>query len=104
MFKLRRFCFGHKEDTFLAGSMTILFVALCLSGCSDKDSQGSLEIDVTAWTEKADKLIAKIKRAAADKDPIAHGNNLEEAKSLEVELKKLEERSRVLEAEREGKL
>jgi hypothetical protein len=46
MFKLRRFCFGHKEDTFLAGSMTILFVALCLSGCSDKDSQGSLEIDV----------------------------------------------------------
>jgi hypothetical protein len=58
----------------------------------------------TAWTEKADKLIAKIKNAAADKDPIADRNNQEQAKRLEVELKKLEERSRVLEAEREGKL
>jgi hypothetical protein len=104
MFKLRRFCFGHKEHTFLARLMTILFVAVCLSGCSDKDSQGSLGIDVMAWTEKADKLIAKIKNAAADKDPIADRNNQEQAKRLEVELKKLEERSRVLEAEREGKL
>jgi hypothetical protein len=104
MSKLRRFRFGHNEDTFLARLMTILFVAVCLSGCSDKDSQGSLEIDVMAWTEKADKLKAKIRKAAAENDPIAHRNNQEEAKRLEVELEKLEERNRVLEAEREGKL
>jgi hypothetical protein len=84
--------------------MSILFVAVCLGGCSDNDSQGSLEIDVMAWTEKADKLIAKIKKAAADNDPIAHRNNQEEAKHLEVELKELEERNRVLVAKREGKL
>jgi hypothetical protein len=41
------------------------------------------------WTEKADKLIAKIKKTAAEKDPIAHRNNEEEAKRLEVELKTL---------------
>ena len=69
-----------------------------------KIHKGPLEIDIKAWTEKADKLIAKIKKAAADKDPIAHRNNQEEAKRLEVELKNLEERNRVLEAEREGRL
>ena len=104
MFKLRRSCFGHKEDTFLARLMTTLFVAVCLSGCSNKDSQESLGIDVMAWNEKAGKLIAKIKKAAADKDPIAHRDNQEEAKRLEAELKKLEERNRVLEAEREGRI
>jgi hypothetical protein len=103
MFKLRRFCFGHKEHTFLARLMTILSVAVCLSGCSDKDSQGSLEIDVMAWTESR-QTHSQNKRAAADKDTIAQRNNLEEAKSLEVELKKLEERNRVLDAGRERKL
>ena len=57
-----------------------------------------------AWTEKADKLKVKIRKAAADKDPIAHRSNQEEAKRLEAELKKLEERNRVLEAQREGNL
>ena len=94
----------HKKHTSLASSLTILFLAVCLSGCTNKDSQESLGIDVMAWNEKADKLIAKIKKAAADKDPIAHRNNQEEAKRLEVELKKLEERNRVLEAEREGRI
>ena len=60
-------------------------------------------MDVMAWTEKADKLIVKIKKAAADKDPIAHRSNQEE-KRLEAELKKLEERNCVLEAQREGNL
>lgn len=84
--------------------MTILFVAVCLTGCSNKDSQGSFEIDVMAWNEKADTLKAKIKKAAADNDPIAHRSNEEEAKRLEVELETLQERNRALEAQREGKL
>ena len=84
--------------------MTILFLAVCLSGCSNKDSLESLEIDVMAWNEKADNLKAKIKKAAADNDPIAHPSNEEEAKRLEVELETLQERNRALEAEREGKL
>ena len=104
MFKLRRFCCGHKKDTFLARLMTILFVAVCLSGCSDKDSQGSLEIDVMAWNEKADKLKAKIKKAAADNDSVAHRNNEEEAKRLQVELGALLERTSALEAEKEGRI
>ena len=93
-----------KKHTSLASSLTILFVAVCLSGCTNKDSQESLGIDVMAWNEKAGKLIAKIKKAAADKDPIAHRDNQEEAKRLEVELKRLKERNRVLEAEREGRI
>jgi hypothetical protein len=101
MFKLLRLCFGHQE---LALLMTILSVAVCLTGCSNKDSQGSLEIDVMAWNEKADTLKAKIKKAAADNDPIAHRSNEEEAKRLEVELETLQERNRALEAQREGKL
>ena len=52
--------------TFAAVAREILtFVTVCLSGCSDKDSQRSLESDVT-WTEKADKLIRQNKKAAAD--------------------------------------
>ena len=39
-----------------------------------------------AWNEKVDKLKAKIKKAAADNDSVAHRNNEEEAKRLEVEL------------------
>jgi outer membrane murein-binding lipoprotein Lpp len=101
MFKLLRLCFGHQE---LALIMTILFVASCLTGCSNKDSQGSLEIDVMAWNEKADTLKAKIKKAAADNDPIAQRNNEEEAKRLEADFRKLQERHSALEAEREGKL
>lgn len=94
----------HKKHTSLASSLTILFLAVCLSGCSNKDSLESLEIDVMAWTEKADKLIAKIKKAAADKDPIAQRNNQEEAKRLEVELRELLERTSVLKAEKEGRI
>lgn len=101
MLKLLRRCFGHQEFALL---MTILFVAVCLTSCSNKDSQGSLEIDVMAWNEKADRLKAKIKKAAVDNNPIAHRSNEEEAKRLEVELETLQERNRALEAQREGKL
>jgi outer membrane murein-binding lipoprotein Lpp len=104
MFKLRRFCFGHKEDTFPTSLLTILFLAVCLSGCSNKDSLESLEIDVMAWNEKVDKLKAKIKKAAANNDSVAHRNNEEEAKRLEVELGELLERTSVLEAEKEGRI
>jgi hypothetical protein len=57
-----------------------------------------------AWNEKVDDLKAKIKKAAADNDSVAHLSNEEEAKRLEVELETLQERNRALEAEREGKL
>ena len=79
-------------------------VAVCLSGCSNKDSQVSFEIDVMAWNEQVEKLKAKIKKAATDNDPLAHRSNEDEAKRLEVDLGKLLERNRALEAEREGKL
>ena len=104
MFNLPTLWSDHKEHTFLALLLTFLFMAVCLSGCSNKDSLESLEIDVTAWTEKADKLIAKIKKAAAEKDPIAHRNNEEEAKRLEVELRGLLERTNAIEAEKEGRI
>jgi outer membrane PBP1 activator LpoA protein len=104
MFKFRILWSRHKKHTSLASSLTILFVAVCLSGCTNKDSQESLGIDVMAWNEKAETLIAKIKKAAADNDSVAHRNNQEEAKRLEVELKKLEERNRIFEAEREGRI
>ena len=94
----------HKKHASLGSFLTVLFVAVCLSGCTNKDSQESLGIDIKAWTEKADKLIAKIKKAAADNDSVAHRNNEEEAKRLEVEMKTLEERNRALEAEREGRI
>jgi outer membrane murein-binding lipoprotein Lpp len=84
--------------------LTILLVGFCLSACSNKDSQESLEIDVTAWNEKVDKFKLKVKKAAAKNDPIAQRNNEQEAKRLEVELGKLKERNSALEAEREGKL
>ena len=84
--------------------LTILLVGFCLSGCSNKDSQESLEIDVMAWNEKVDKFKLKVKKAAAENDPIAQRNNEQEAKHLEVELGKLKERNSALEAEREGKL
>ena len=104
MLKFRIIWSRHKKHTSLASSLTILLLAVCLSGCSNKDSLESLEIDVMAWNEKADKLIAKIKKAAADKDPIAHRNNEEEAKRLEVELRELLERTSALEAEKEGRI
>jgi outer membrane murein-binding lipoprotein Lpp len=94
----------HKKHTSLASSLPILFVAVCLSGCSNKDSLESLEIDVMAWNEKLDKLKAKIKKAAADNDSVAHRNNEEEAKRLEVELGELLERTNALEAEKEGRI
>ncbi len=94
----------HNEQTFLALLLTILFLAVCLSGCSNKDSLESLEIDVVAWNEKVDKLKAKIKKAAADNDRIAHRNNEEEAKRLEVELGELLDRTTALEAEKEGRI
>jgi hypothetical protein len=84
--------------------LTILLVGFCLSGCSNKDSQESLGIDVMAWREKVDKFKLKVKKAAAENDPIAQRNNEQEAKRLEVELGKLKERNSALEAEREGKL
>ena len=68
----------HKEQTFLALLLTILFMTVCLSGCSGKDSLESLGIDVMAWNEKVDKLKAKIKKAAADNDSVAHRKNEEE--------------------------
>ena len=57
-----------------------------------------------AWNEKADKLKAKIKKAAAENDSVAHRNNEEEAKRLEVELGELLERTSALEAEKEGRI
>ena len=94
----------HKKHASLGSFLTVLFVAVCLSGCSNKDSLESFGIDVMAWNEKADKLIAKIKKAAADNDSVAHRNNEEEAKRLEVELGKLLERNNALEAEKEGRI
>ena len=61
-------------------------VAVCLSGCSNKDSQVSFEIDVMAWNEQVEKVKAKIEKAATDNDPLAHRSNEDEAKRLEVEL------------------
>jgi outer membrane murein-binding lipoprotein Lpp len=104
MLKFRLFWSRHKKHTSLASLLTILLVAVCLSGCTNKDSLESLAIDVTAWNEKVDKLKAEIKKAAAHNDPIAHRNNEEEAKRLEVELGKLLERNNALEAEKEGRI
>src|SRR5688500_12564605 len=104
MFNLPTLLSKHKEHTFRALLLTILFLAVCLSGCSNKDSLESLEIDVMAWNEKVDKLKAKIKKAAADNDSVAHRNNEEETKRLEVELGKLLERTSALEAEKEGRI
>ncbi len=104
MFNLPTLLSEHKKHTSLASSLTLLFLAVCLSGCSNKDSLESLEIDVMAWNEQVDKLKAKIKKAAADNDPIAHRNNEEEAKRLEVELGKLLDRTSALEADKEGRI
>jgi hypothetical protein len=57
-----------------------------------------------AWNEKADKLQAKIKNAAADNDSVTHRNNEEAAKRLGVELGKLLERNSAIEAEQEGRI
>jgi outer membrane murein-binding lipoprotein Lpp len=94
----------HKKHTSLASSLTILFMAVCLSGCTNKDSQESLGIDVMAWNEKVDKLKAKIKKAAAENDSVAHRNNEEEAKRLELELRELLDRTSALEEEKEGRI
>ena len=94
----------HKKHTSFALSLMILFLTVCLTGCSNKDSQESLGIDVMAWNEKAETLKAKIKKAAADNDPIAQRNNEEEAERLKVELRELLERTSVLEAEKEGRI
>ena len=104
MFNLPTLLSEHKEHTFLTSLLTILFLAVCLSGCTNKDSQESLEIDVMAWNEKVDKLKANIKKAAAENDSVAHRNNEEEAKRLEVELRELLERTSALEAEKEGRI
>ena len=64
-------------------------VAVCLSGCSNKDSQASFEIDVMAWNEQVEKFKAKIKNAATNNDPLAHRSNEDEAKRLEVERGKI---------------
>jgi outer membrane murein-binding lipoprotein Lpp len=104
MFNLPTLLSEHKGHTFLTSLLTILFLAVCLGGCSNKDSLESLEIDVVAWNEKVDKLKAKIKKAAAENDSVAHRNNEEEAKRLEVELGGLLERTSALEAEKEGRI
>jgi hypothetical protein len=50
MFNLPSLLSKHKGHTFLL--LTILFVAVCLSGCTNKDSRESLGIDVMAWNKK----------------------------------------------------
>jgi hypothetical protein len=57
-----------------------------------------------AWNEKVDKLKAKIKKAAAENDSVAHRNNEEEAKRLELELRELLDRTSALEEEKEGRI
>jgi hypothetical protein len=59
MFDLPTLWSEHREQSSRALLLTILFLAVCLSGCRNKDSLESLGIDVMAWNEKADKLKGK---------------------------------------------